>query len=154
MTAPRTRYDESGITLLEVIIAIVVSGLLMSGIATVFLAGLNGAPSSSQRVRETNDAQTISAFLVRDAQAAGGINPMTGVNDSSLGVFADQLTTGPCAIAGTVVRFRWIDWVAESPVTYDVVYSLDAPEFSRTVCTTSNPCFHRSRSSRIIAGGC
>ena len=136
MTAPRTRYDESGITLLEVIIAIVVSGLLMSGIATVFLAGLNGAPSSSQRVRETNDAQTISAFLVRDAQAAGGINPMTGVNDSSLGVFADQLTTGPCAIAGTVVRFRWIDWVAESPVTYDVVYSLDAPEFSRTVCTT------------------
>jgi len=134
MTAARVRHDESGITLLEVIIAIVVSGLLMSGIATVFLAGLNGAPSSSQRVRETNDAQTISAFLVRDAQAAGGIDPMTGVNDGSLGVFADPLRTGPCAIAGTVVRFRWIDWVAETPTTYDVVYSLDPPQFSRTVC--------------------
>ncbi len=84
MTRPRRwlslepHRSEQGVTFVELIISIVLLSMVTGGIASAFVTSLNGSGPSQARVREANDAQVVAAFLVRDAQAAGGIDPNTG----------------------------------------------------------------------------
>jgi prepilin-type N-terminal cleavage/methylation domain-containing protein len=104
----RSRRNDAGFTLIEVIIGMVIVVGITGATATALIASLNAQSNTHQRVAENNDAQFISAFLVRDAQAAGGSRPTTGMVDDDLGVFLDA---GECGEVSTtpVARFKWID---------------------------------------------
>ena len=114
---------EGGFTLVEIVISVSLLGLITGAATTSMITATNGARITSQRAHESTDAQLISAFLVRDAQAAGGSNPATGTVDSSLGV----TLTPPldlCTPAYTSVRFNWID--RGTPLTNkSAAYALD-----------------------------
>ena len=127
-----SRENEDGFTLIEMIIALVVSGMLLAALTSVFLTGTTSVRATTQRTHESDDAQVISSFLVRDAQAAGGIDPFTGLNDSTLGVFTDNPTA--CSITGTALRFRWIE--RATGTTIDTVYWTSGTTLSRTLCKT------------------
>ena len=90
MTKRRTRIrvDESGFTLLEMVIAIVISTMILGAMAAVFVTSADSTTATKHRSNQ-NDAQVIASFLIRDAQAAGGIDPLTGLNDPTLGVFTN-----------------------------------------------------------------
>ena len=75
------RRSENGFTLLEVIISVVILTMITGAISAAFVTGLNSSSSTNARVHMSDDAQTIAAFLVRDAQAAGGIDPTNPPQD-------------------------------------------------------------------------
>jgi prepilin-type N-terminal cleavage/methylation domain-containing protein len=69
--------QEDGFTLVELLVALVIMTLITGSVGAAFATAINGTRSSTQRVRESNDAQIIATYLTRDAQAAGGTSPST-----------------------------------------------------------------------------
>ena len=107
--------SESGMTLVEVVISVVLLSMITGAVAAAFITGFNGVRPSQQRVRESNDAQVIASFLVRDAQSAGGSNPNTGTGDASLGVSSPGSAPDCTGPSGTVVmRFAWREYTASA----------------------------------------
>ena len=132
----RIRGDESGFTLMEMIITIIITSMIIGVLAAVFVTSANSTNATKQRSNQSNDAQVISSFLVKDAQAAGGITQQTGLNDPTLGVFTNTpatCTRGGNPITGTVLRLRWVDVVAGN--TIDAVYWVSGNTLTRSVCT-------------------
>ena len=102
-------------TLVEVVISVVLLSLITGAVAAAFITGFNGVRPSQQRVRESNDAQVIASFLVRDAQSAGGSNPNTGTGDASLGVSSPGTPPDCTGPSGTVLmRFVWREYTASA----------------------------------------
>jgi prepilin-type N-terminal cleavage/methylation domain-containing protein len=130
----RVVRNETGFTLVEVIIAVVLLGAITAAITASLLTGINASDSTTQQTRESNDAQIIAAFLVRDAQAAGGSDPATGTPDPSLGVFVGS--DGGCEVADgqPIVTFGWDD--PDGHIAHFAAYHrvADANELVRTVC--------------------
>ncbi len=73
----RTRRTESGLTPIEVVVSIVLLSMIAGSHSTVFVTALRLSGTDKERVRQSDDSQTVAAFLVRDAQAARGIDPST-----------------------------------------------------------------------------
>jgi prepilin-type N-terminal cleavage/methylation domain-containing protein len=104
----RIRGDQAGFSLVEILIAIVLMGAIAGVVVTALSTSLNASATTTQKVKESNDAQLAAAFLVRDAQAAGGTDPLTAQTDSSVGVSTSDATS--CGAAGSlVIRFSWTD---------------------------------------------
>jgi prepilin-type N-terminal cleavage/methylation domain-containing protein len=127
------RREESGFTLVELVIAIVLVAMLTGAVAAALGTSLRAADSTAQRSKESNDAQLISTFLVADAQATGGTDPATAAIDPTIGVS----TTDPagCTAAGTLrLRFSWKDRSAGAVQARVSTYWLDGTTLSRQVC--------------------
>lgn len=117
---------DAGFTLIEIIISVSLLGLITGAATASMVTATSAARSTSQSAHESADAQLISAFLVRDAQAAGGSNPVTGAVDASIGVTVDHDAFGNpapiapidaadvCTPANTKVRFTWFDRVSKN----------------------------------------
>ena len=132
------RGSESGMTLVEVLISVVILAMITGAISAAFVTGFRGVRPSQQRVRESNDAQVIAAFLVRDAQSAGGSDPATGSADPSLGVSSPGVApdcTGPAGTA--ILRFAWREFTDSATSSAHVAnYFFDASthELVRNSC--------------------
>ena len=124
----------SGFTLIELLIAIVLLGGITGAIAAALMTSLAASDSTTKNTARSNDAQIISAFLVRDAQAAGGENPLFGATDTSLGVSKSNYG---CGSGTVVVSFKWIDRGGASPVTKVVTYFLVGTGLLRQSCVNS-----------------
>ena len=126
---------DGGFTLVEIIIAVSLLGLI-TGVATAsLLTATAAARSSTEHSHQSSDAQLISAFLVKDAQAAGGSNPTTGQEDPSLGVF--YVNGAACdPVPGLTAQFRWIDRGSSGVHTNAASYLLDTAthRLSRRLC--------------------
>jgi prepilin-type N-terminal cleavage/methylation domain-containing protein len=117
---------DAGFTLIEIIISVSLLGLITGAATASMVTATSAARSTSQSAHESADAQLISAFLVRDAQAAGGSNPVTGAVDASIGVTVDHDALGNpapiapidaadvCTPTNTKVRFTWFDRVSKA----------------------------------------
>ncbi|MGZ6949650.1 MAG: Ig-like domain-containing protein, partial [Ilumatobacteraceae bacterium] len=121
--APRTSRGDRGFTLIELMIAIVLSLMIGGVVVAALITSLNAARSTSAQMSDSTDAGLVSSFLVRDAQSAGGIDPGTAMRDPTLGVsnLASPADWGGCAQSGVfVLRFSWMDRTAAatSVVTY------------------------------------
>ena len=113
----RSRADQSGMTLIELLVSIVLLTLITGTLATVLATGLSNDRPARQRARENNDAQVIAAYLVRDAQAAGGSSPQTGRLNTALGVSTSDAAGCTTGSGTLVVRFKWRDWTGAA--TFD-----------------------------------
>ena len=69
----RRRLEEgrrdAGFTLVELLIALVLSGIIAGVIVAAMATSLNVASATTKLVADSTDAGLISAFLYRDAQA-------------------------------------------------------------------------------------
>ena len=100
--------SDSGFTLVELVIAIVLSSIVAGVTVAVLITSMNVVNSTNDVSRDATDAGLIAAFLYRDAQAAGGTDPVTLAELSGLGV--STADWGGCEQDGDlVVRFSWID---------------------------------------------
>ena len=122
----RHERSDTGFTLVEVVITLVLAAMLAAVVAAALITSLNVADSTTAQVNDSTDAGLISAFLIRDAQSAGSIDPGTARPDVSSGVStnpADASGTA-CAPAGSTLLLR-ISWTTRSgaiPTNYVVAY--------------------------------
>ena len=151
----RGRHTDTGFTLIEMVIAIVLSSLIAGVVVAALITSLRVARSTTDSVGDSADTGLISTFLVRDAQSSGGIDPTTGRPNPSLGISADPsapdwagctqyipgvfLPDGSPKPASFIVRFSWLDTVSASAVvvTYALVPDpLDStkPQLIRRLC--------------------
>jgi prepilin-type N-terminal cleavage/methylation domain-containing protein len=149
----RQPRSEQGFTLVEMIVTVVLLAMITGALSAAFVTGLRASSSSNAHVKQTNDAQIIAGFLTRDAQAAGGTDPATGVADPLLGVSTDRALANGCDIPGIrtptpatgVVGFKWIDRSSKANTTHVANYSyvpanipatpFKAHQLVRTVCS-------------------
>jgi type II secretory pathway pseudopilin PulG len=131
----RNRRSEAGFTLIELVVSLVLLTLLTGAIAAAIVGSFSTTRASDQRTKESNDAQIIAAFLTRDAQAAGGTDPATGISDPSLGVSTTD--AAGCAVPGTLLmRFKWIDRAPTTDIPNVASYSFvsGSSQIVRTIC--------------------
>jgi type II secretory pathway pseudopilin PulG len=134
--AVRRPSDEGGYTLIELLIAVVLLAMITGALGTSFVTAINASQTNTQRVRESADAQLVAAFLVRDAQAAGGSDPVTGTTDPTLGVSLTDAAS--CTGTGDLVaRFKWVDRSSSGARARVVTYYYDAAatQLVRHSCT-------------------
>ena len=154
---PDAAAGEQGFTLIEVIVSIVLLTLITGGISAALVTSINATKGSEQRTKGTNDAQIVAAFLNKDAQAAGGTDPSTGVADPSLGVKTPATITASdqteCGWTGNlVVRFKWIDRAPEA-TTHIANYSVvpETGQLLRTICDDGGGPTPQTLANEIVA---
>ena len=139
LSRPRPASDrdhDRGFTLVEVLISLVLTGLIAGVVVMVILTSLRASSTTTAQVNDSNDTGLISAFLIRDAQSAGGIDPST----AQLGNYGvSTMDWGGCtqpAPAALKVRFSWKEPGAAQPTV--VTYALANRTLTRRVCTTGS----------------
>src|ERR1044071_10493789 len=92
------REREDGFTLIELVIAIAILGIVTSGLATAFITTIRGTKDLHNRFIESQDAQLLATYFPSDVQSA---NPTTIDTSASP---ADECS----GVTGTnVIRMRW-----------------------------------------------
>ena len=140
----RTNREQSGFTLVEMLITIVLVALITGATVMSFSLAVKASSTANQRVKKSNDAEFITRFLVPDAASAGGFNQTNladsaGANGFRPGVHI-QPTTGPCQQSGARVRFDWVERVADAPGRQiSVTYTLSGTNLTRTLCIDLDP---------------
>ena len=136
------RGDESGLTLVELLISVLILAMVTGGISSALVTAMKAHGPMLQNIRQSNDAQVISAFLVATHNQPAANTASLGL-DPTLGVSVPA-TVPTCAStrAGDeiVVRFVWQDRT-ETPVTHAANYYYNPPlhELTRWSCDSSDP---------------
>ncbi len=150
LTARRAVADDSGFTLVELLLVIVILGVIMVPLANMMLGALRQTNQSQSRLAESHDAQLAAAYWASDVASLG-----TRSDDDPLD---PQLVTSietnvaynagsyPCGTAGTpnaVVRFAWDEATGPTTPTLVVVAYVVKPNgavstLHRLRCNGSN----------------
>ena len=118
--------DEHGFTLVELLIAIVISGLLSTALGGAILIGLKSTSSSTVQLAQSKDIQLVQGALPRDVFTATGVQ--TNVAAGS----------GTCSGQATLLDLTWstpslVSGSTGPPTTtlqayeVDYLYSVNAP---------------------------
>ena len=71
-------HDQQGFTLVELMIAIAITGLIVSAIAGALIVSFATTGVTQTRLAESHDVQVTSAYLANDVQSAASVNPASG----------------------------------------------------------------------------
>jgi prepilin-type N-terminal cleavage/methylation domain-containing protein len=71
--------NENGFTLIEVLVASVISAIIASALAGAFIVFLKNADSATSRLSESHDEQITAAYFTTDVQSAETVTVSTGV---------------------------------------------------------------------------
>ena len=107
------RAADNGFTLIELVVAVGILGVIMSSVAAAFIVGLRTVDETGERLADSFDAQLVTRYLVADVQSAassdvkaGGVfTLLTGCQDST----NDALRLFSPPVAGssaTAVRYE------------------------------------------------
>jgi prepilin-type N-terminal cleavage/methylation domain-containing protein len=78
------RHGEAGFTLAELLVVIALLGVISGVLAMAFVVSGRSASDTSQRLKESHDAQIASAYLATDVQSATSLTSSTCPTTSSL----------------------------------------------------------------------
>jgi prepilin-type N-terminal cleavage/methylation domain-containing protein len=145
LTRWRAAADDSGFTLVELLLVIVILGVVTVPLADMIIGALRQTDQSSGRLAESHDAQISAAYWAADVASMGTrstVDPLDPQLKTSVETnVAYNAGLYPCGTAGTpaaVVRFAWDDVVAgangaPATTTLVVVAYLVKPAGSRSV---------------------
>jgi prepilin-type N-terminal cleavage/methylation domain-containing protein len=122
------RQDERGFTLVELLVAIVIIGIIAVPLGNVIIGYLHNTDATTARLSESHDAQLSAAYFAADV-ASLGVRSTTYSSDPSAPYPLTQsieenapATSGlfPCGTAATpnaVIRFGWDDYTSAAAAT-------------------------------------
>ncbi|MFL6238894.1 MAG: prepilin-type N-terminal cleavage/methylation domain-containing protein [Actinomycetes bacterium] len=99
LAAPRA--NDHGFTMLELIIAMMIMGIILAPLASAFFLAVGTTKTSAQTVKDSADAQLLSSFFADDVASSDTVSRLTG-----------------CGGANTVVQFHWVDGAIDRTVAY------------------------------------
>jgi Tfp pilus assembly protein PilE len=100
--------DETGVTLIELLISVILLGIIIVPLTGAFIDGINSTTASQKRLSEARSPMFSNAYFAEDAQSADTI---TRASDS---------TTPTCGSGTNVISFAW----NEAGTPYSVSYVL------------------------------
>lgn len=124
---------DDGMTLVELLIAIALAGLLMAGLASVFVVSSKTQNASFDMLSDQTAADDVTLYFARDVQSA--------IPPAQLGV------TTSCGDAA-VVLLRWTD--AVSGHRFEAAYTRDGDVLRRSLCADLGAGYHRRAVSRLM----
>ncbi len=110
-----SRRDE-GVTLIELIVAIAILGLIMLPLGNALISYLHNTDATIARLGQSHDAQISAAYFAQDVQSVGTHDTTTYPYPLKQSVETGVAYNGglyPCGVAGTpdaLVRFAWDDY--------------------------------------------
>lgn len=124
----RTRLtDEAGMTLVEMMIAVSLLGVVIAPISAAFFLGFLETNSTRDRIADSSSAQLVSSFFLPDVQSAQSV----------------ALGGSTCAPMGTVqLQMQWVDPKTNDAtvVSYlDVTNASGQHELHRATCLNGGP---------------
>jgi Tfp pilus assembly protein PilV len=140
---------ENGFTLVELLMVVLMTGIIITALASAFTVGLQNTSATGTRLSESGDLQLLSAYFPSDAQNAG---PLPA--DVTTTASATAGCTGSL-LGGNVLALRWQDGqtLAEYGVTYRTARVGGEEQLLRYACsggTTTSIVI--ARSLRATAG--
>lgn len=116
--------SESGMTLVELLVSIIILGIIGSAMGTVAFAGMRNHKATEDEQSSQAAIRKLSYYFPADARSA---DPSSVVVNGGSGV---------CSVAGpNLVQLQWLD----NGVTYYSAYQLTGASLSRTYCTSAAP---------------
>lgn len=107
----RRLADEGGLTLIEIVIAVSILGIIIGPITTSFMLGILESTSTRDRVADSSGAQLLSAFLPSDIESS----QLVKLNPSTPPACASGLPAGVTAVS-TPLQLSWTDLAFTSTV--------------------------------------
>jgi prepilin-type N-terminal cleavage/methylation domain-containing protein len=146
---PRRLRQDAGFTLVELLVAIVVLGIIAVPLGNVVLSYLTDSGAVSGRLSESHSSQIAAAYFAQDVQAVG-VRDYTATGTATYPLLQSLETAAPatggrypCGTAGTpdaLVRLAWDDFPGApgSPATQDrAAYVVEGSTLHRLACTGS-----------------
>jgi prepilin-type N-terminal cleavage/methylation domain-containing protein len=141
----RVADDDSGFTLIELIITIFMLGIVVAPLTAIVILQLKNSNTTSARMSESHDAQLANSYFAQDVQAVGVRGPYTTTAEPAL-IESIETNAPPgggyyqCGPAGTpnaVVRLAWDDYEGAADTTRvqkRVAYVVEGSELHRLEC--------------------
>jgi hypothetical protein len=133
MTRTARWQHEDGATLVEMLIAVTVSGIIASAMAVAFFAIAHHREAAEDRLVRSQDAQFLANYVVTDAQSSGGqdgTDPEVSLDDAT--------SCAPSPETGTpdpIVRFKWLATSSSGTTAKTVSYVKIGESVRRRYCS-------------------
>jgi prepilin-type N-terminal cleavage/methylation domain-containing protein len=137
------RRGEDGFTLVELLVAVVILGIIMVPLATVMIGFLRNTDAVTARLGESHDQQTAAAYWQQDVSSIGLRSSTYDIANHTFPLLQSVNTSFGCAVpAGTtpVVVLAWNSYdSAGSATSISFAYLRDATrtQLLRLHCTGS-----------------
>lgn len=136
---PSRFRGEAGFTLVELIIAIILLGIIIVPLSAAFVFGVRAITDSEQRINEQRSPLFTSTFFAKDAQSAATVS--------------DRATsaTPACGTGTNVISFSWSETPINggAPLNYSVSYALVGSGTTKTL--TRSACSASGTQSATVA---
>ena len=106
---------EEGMTLVELIMAITISGLIIGPLSAGLIIGLRTSGETATRLAGSSDAQFLAISLPPDIQSAG---------NAAGDVVASPTANTECSGVTNVLRLRWTTTDSGPATTYQAAYAI------------------------------
>ncbi|HJQ04579.1 MAG TPA: prepilin-type N-terminal cleavage/methylation domain-containing protein [Nocardioides sp.] len=107
----RRRTDESGFTLIELVVTVAILGFVVVALTGVVFGYLRTSNETSTRLNESTDQQFISAYWQQDVSSLGMHGaPAGGSVPNSQGVYMGSAPGCAPALGSPIVMFTWNDY--------------------------------------------
>lgn len=120
----RARRDEAGLTLIELLVAVTLLGIVTVPLSGAMIGGLRTTTEAQDRLSESRSPLFTAAFFAKDAQSAA----------------VDGISVGPSPACGTgtnVVSFTWTENGTQYRSSYAIKTDGTAQRLVRSFCTPS-----------------
>ena len=130
---PRARRDERGFTLVEVLLAVTIMGVVIGALSMAIIVAMRSTGAATERMSDSQSAQLLTKWFAGDVQQADA---------GGAGVDKEPTTASGCAgpDEGTnVVRFQTTTSGGTSYVSYRLVPGAEEWRLVRRACAEGQP---------------
>ncbi|MGI5246194.1 PulJ/GspJ family protein [Dactylosporangium sp. CA-139066] len=134
------RRDERGLTLIEVLVAIAILGIIAVPLANAVIGFIRNTDDTTRRLNESHDAQIMVAYFAQDVQSVGVRDWAKDGFPLKQSVFPNVDQCGAAGVSKAVVTFAWDDLARSDVVRVSYVVMTRGAErqLHRIRCTASS----------------
>jgi prepilin-type N-terminal cleavage/methylation domain-containing protein len=142
----RPRSDDAGFTLIELVVAVVIMGIIFVPLADFFIQYLDTTNQTQQRLSDSHDLQLVAAYFSQDVANTGLRNQAAGQTAfaTQQSVWTSSISATFCGakVAGTpILKLAWDDESvgagAGSDTVDSVLYAVNGSLLVRDYCNGS-----------------